>query len=324
MTDTISPSASTLAPVIYVHARGCEPAGQTQIQALLELGSPLCSRLANDELEQTSHGFDQPDKLLTELAGRYPGRPVIFLRAGLQPSKQQLDQLTAILMQAGQPLALTLLSNADTALNPFAGLAGPENIDKNDLSRLVGLLAPGLLHRLNTWTDHFVMLSAELVGNLAENPSYGTMMQQVLAAGGTLELPDQLFLHDRSKRVFTALKLQPHESTCPPPFGELSARLQTWFDAGITDLPVAAGEEKPATLHITHNWGGGVAQWLKSFITADSGADSGQRHFQLRSESPQSGPGYGQKLCLYAGNELRCPVARNCVVRWQAGGCSHR
>jgi len=309
MTDTRSPSISTLAPVIYVHAKGCEPASQVQIQALLELGSPLCSRLASDELEQTTHGFDQPDKLLAELASRYPGRPVIFLRAGLQPSKQQLDQLTAILMQAGHPLALTLFSNADTALNPFTGLAGPENIDKNDLSRLVGLLAPGLLHRLDSWTDHFIMLSAELVGNLAANPSSGTMMQQILAAGGTLELPDQLFLYDRSKRVFTALKLQPHESTCPPPFGELSARLQSWFDAGITDLPVTVGEEKPATLHITHSWGGGVAQWLKSFITADSRADSGQRHFQLRSENPQSGPGYGQKLCLYAGNELRCPVA---------------
>ena len=64
-------------------------------------------------------------------------------------------------------------------------------------------------------------------------------------------------------------------------------------------------DNKPATLHITHSWGGGVAQWLKSFIETDLE----QRNFQLRSEDPQSDLGYGQKLCLYAGNELRCPIA---------------
>ena len=310
MTDTNSPSTPTLAPIIYVHARGCEPASQAQIHALLELGSPLCSRLASDELEQTTYGFDQPDELLAELAGRYPGRPVIFLRAGLQPSKQQLDQLTTMLAQAEQLLALTLLSNADTTVNPFAGLSRPGSIDENELSRLVGLLAPGHVHRLNTWTDHFVILSANLVERLSANTPSGTMMQQVLAAGGTLELPDHLFLHDHTQKVFAAIKLQPHESDYPPPFGELSARLQTWFDTGLPNLPfaglpAAVAEEKPATLHITHSWGGGVAQWLKSFITADSG----HRHFQLRSENPQSACGYGQKLSLYAGNELRCPVA---------------
>ncbi len=310
MTDTQSPSIASLAPVIYVHARGCEPVGKAQIQALLELGSPLCSRLATDDLEATTYGFDRPGELLAELANKYPGRPVVFLRAGLQPSKQQLEQLSVMLAQADQPLALSLLSNAEVTVNPFAGLAGPEGIEKNDLSRLVSLLAPGYMHRLDTWIDHFVMLSSKLVGQLAANPSSGPLMQQILAAGGTLELPDHLFLYDRTQRVFATLKLQPHESGYPPPFSELSARLQAWFNAGPADFPFAAltfalAEEKPATLHITHSWGGGVAQWLKSFIAADSG----HRHFQLRSENPQSGRGYGQKLSLYAGNELHCPVA---------------
>ncbi|MCW8925841.1 MAG: glycosyltransferase, partial [Xanthomonadales bacterium] len=63
--------------------------------------------------------------------------------------------------------------------------------------------------------------------------------------------------------------------------------------------------ERPATLHITHSWGGGVAQWIESFIQADDG----QRHFQFRSEHATSNRTFGQKLSLYAGNELRCPIA---------------
>lgn len=272
-----------------------------QIQALLELDLPLCSRLANDQLEQTTYGFDQPLKLLAELATRFPGRPVIFIRAGLQPSKQQLDQLTAMLAHADRPLALTLLSNAATTVNPFAGLVGHANINNNDLARVVSLLAPGHLHRLDTWTDHFAILSIKLVENLSVKPSSGTFMQQILAAGGTLEISDQLFLHDPTRRVFEALKLQPHESTYPPPCSELSARLQTWFRAGNPDIPFDLVEERPATLHVTHSWGGGVAQWLQSFIATDHT----HHHFQLRSEDPQSGGGYGQKLSLYAGNQLQ-------------------
>jgi GT2 family glycosyltransferase/glycosyltransferase involved in cell wall biosynthesis len=114
-----------------------------------------------------------------------------------------------------------------------------------------------------------------------------------------------LYLHDPESKIFTPVTLQPHESAYPPPFSELSSRLQQWFNAGITDLPLIADDETPATLHITHSWGGGVAQWLRSFIETDHH----QRNFQLRSEDPQSGLGFGQKISLYAGNELRCPIA---------------
>jgi len=309
MIDTKSPGNTPLVPVIYVHSRGCQPVTETQIQALSALGSPLCSRLARGGLEHTTHGFDQPGELLAELANLFPGRPVVFLRSGLLPSKQQLNQLTSMLTRAEQPLALTLLSNASSTVNPFAGLTGPQSIDPNDLAGLVSLLSPGNLHRLDTWTDHFVIFSTKLVAQLSANPSRSTLMQQVLATGGTLELSDQLFLYDPDYPVFVTPKLQAHESGYPPPFSELSARLQAWFEAGNPDVPFTLLEQRPATLHITHSWGGGVAQWLQSFIAADVSANSGHRHFQLRSESPQSGNGYGQKLSLYAGNELRCPVA---------------
>jgi GT2 family glycosyltransferase/glycosyltransferase involved in cell wall biosynthesis len=291
--------------VIYVHAKGCSPVNEHQVKDLLELDMPVCSQLAHEGLTQTENGYDQPVLLIAELARLFPDRPIIFMRAGLQPGKQQLATLASLLEQTSQPLALTLLSNADSGMNPFSGLQAPAKFSENELGDLVSLLAPGQLHTLNSWTDHFIMLSVDLVNRFSAETSGATPMQVLANAGGVLKVADDLFLHDQDSRVFTALKLQPHESAYPPPFSELSSRLQDWFNAGITQVPPRKNEETAATLHITHSWGGGVAQWLKSFIETDKD----QPHLQLRSEDPQSDRGFGQKLSLYVGNELRCPIA---------------
>ncbi|MDH4020666.1 MAG: hypothetical protein OEU84_13810, partial [Xanthomonadales bacterium] len=303
MTNENNHKPASTEPVMYVHAKGRGKIRPDSAQRLLETGLPVCSHLEHEGLIQTENGYDQPGLLVAELARRFPGRPVIFLRAGLQPSRQLLDNLKSLLDQVDQPVALTLLSNA--SINPFAGLRTTGGKLNYDPAELVKLLAPGQLHTLTTWTDHFVLLSADLVEHLSEDGSDAALMHRVHAAGGSLMVPDHLFLHDTESRLFTSIKLQPHESAYPPPFSELSSRIQQWFNAGIENLPSLPDDDKPATLHITHSWGGGVAQWLKSFIETDHK----QPNFQLRSENPQSGLGYGQKLSLYAGNELRCPIA---------------
>ena len=183
-------------PVIYVHAKGRKPIGENAVKSLLKLGLPVCSRLDYEGLTQTENGYDQAGLLIDELAGLFPDRPIVFLRAGLQPSKQLLDDMTALKDPANQLLALTLLSNADAAVNPFSGLRAPARGSKYDLAGLVSLLAPGQLHTLNTWSDHFVMLSADLIALLSAGNSEGTLMQQLLAVGGALKAADHLFLHD--------------------------------------------------------------------------------------------------------------------------------
>jgi glycosyltransferase involved in cell wall biosynthesis len=148
-------------------------------------------------------------------------------------------------------------------------------------------------------------LTVEAVNLLAGDTQRSNMKQKLLASGGQLKVADHLFLHDRDKKIFQPLNLAPHESAYPPPFSALSARLQDWFNAEIPVLPIGHVGGKPATLHITHSWGGGVSQWLKSYIDSDEE----QIHFQLRSELAQSSHAYGQKFCLYAGKELCCPIA---------------
>ena len=304
MTNNNATKNLSAMPVIYVHAKGRQKISDTQLEALLGLGLPLCSRLEINAVTQTSFGYDQTISLITEIAGLFPGSPVIFLRAGLQPSKYILEQLTALLDQSDQPGAMTLLSNADNTVNPFSGLQASGNPAAIDPTTLVSLLAPGEIHTLLNWTDHFAILSAKLVKILATGNHNGTLMEQIGAAGGKLQVADHLFLDDPENRLFTTPKLQAHESAYPPPFGELSFRLQNWLNAQINQLPQITSK-LPVTLHITHSWGGGVGQWLKSFIHTDGD----KQHLQLRSEDPQSGQGFGQRLSLYAGNELRCPIA---------------
>ncbi len=305
MSNNKLPGKPSIEPVLYVHAKGRGQVDKNTAKALLELGLPVCSRLAHDGLTQTENGYDRPALLIAELAGLFPGRAVIFLRAGLQLTRPLVDRLMGLLDHADQPAALTVLSNADGRVNPFSGLQAPAGGLKCDPGDLVNLLAPGQWHSLNTWTDHFMLLSAGLVSLLASGGDDRDLMHRLQAAGGTLLVPDPFFLHDPESKLFTPIKLQAHETACPPPFSELSARLQQWFNAGITDLPEMPADGIPATLHITHSWGGGVAQWLNSFIASDAH----RRNFQLRSEHPQSGLGFGQKISLYAGNELRCPIA---------------
>ncbi len=310
MKTSITASKPSKLPVIYVHAKGHNQASRDQLGALLELGLPLCSRLAHKAMVKTQYGFDQPGLLLTEIGGLFPGRPVVFVRAGLQLSRHMLDRLGLLLKTSTDPLALTILSNAEVSLNPFAGLQRPTQEVKFELGDLVGLLAPGHLHTLTSWPDHFVMLSVSAVDCLAipegiPTDANTTLLQRLTAAGGDLRVADDLFLHAPEQEVFSPLKLQPHESTQPPCFSELSARVQDWFGAGILRLPPFSSSDKPATLHITHSWGGGVASWLRSFAKTDRK----HIHFQLRSEEARSNTNYGQKLSLYAGNELRCPIA---------------
>jgi glycosyltransferase involved in cell wall biosynthesis len=305
MTKKKNINKSSVKPVVYLHARDRDPFSEPQVNTLLNLGLTLCNRLQIDGVVKTEYGYDQPGSLLTELAGLFPGQAVIFLRAGLQPSGAMIDQLSYLSGQADYPLILSPLSNASSSVNPFAGLEPPAHDWEYDPTALVGLLAPGNLHALTEWADHCAFLSAEAVNLLAGDTLHCNIMQKLLSAGGQFKVADNLFLHDEGKRVFQPLSLAPHESAYPPPFSALSARLHDWFNAEIPVLPPIRVAGKRATLHITHSWGGGVGQWLKSYIESDNH----QAHIQLRSELAQSSHAYGQKLCLYAGNELRCPIA---------------
>ncbi|MCW8926609.1 MAG: hypothetical protein OQJ84_10145, partial [Xanthomonadales bacterium] len=211
MTKKKTPKKSSTKPVIYVHAKARSAVSSSQVQALVELDFPVYTRLAVEGARQTSNGYDQPLRLLAELHSEQPGRPVIFLRAGLQPTRLLVRQLQQ-LARAIPASVLVPLSNADALVNPFAGLQAPAKNPDIDYSGMVNLLAPGKLHTLNNWFDHFTYLTAEVVKCLAEAPGDIPLLQQLSRLGIRLLAPDHLFLHDPESKVFTKLDLKPYES----------------------------------------------------------------------------------------------------------------
>lgn len=244
-----------------------------------------------------------------------PGRPCLLSGPGLTiapAAKAALEQRLDTL-DPDQPLVLGALGNSHPAFNPFAGLA---DADKDALEpavaeSLVALLGAGYLLPCGEWPTHLALISARAVDVLARSDTTtANAMQRLQAAGGRVLLDDTVFVFDDSASLTRQRTLDPHEQRRPGAWGQLTERLRAWLahahDEGLArELDAFRAQTLPVTLHITHSWGGGVAQWVNSFIAADDQS----LQFQLRSEGPETGAGCGQRYSLYLGNRLDEPVA---------------
>jgi GT2 family glycosyltransferase len=247
-------------------------------------------------------------------------RPLLLKDGGLDLSARCEDALHALLKElesvSANPVALTVLCNANPELNPYAGLeAGAAGTpDSTVLEGLVALLGPGEVHECRTWPSHLTLLSAAAVEALARaDTTPENALGRLQDAGGRLLVADSIFAHDPGSDLWAQAVLRPHEQSRPPAWGALTERLDDWLrsEPNLNDpelqneLDRFAEDRSAVTLHITHSWGGGVERWVESFVEADAGS----LHFQLRAEGVESGKGCGQRLALYLGNRLQAPVA---------------
>ena len=277
--------------------------------------TPMTTTLPDHHYEPNSLGT-----LLIDQRRQNPGAPLLVLQRGLSCSPSFRTAIVQLLERAqaefSGPVVLTALSNAIPELNPYAGLAVNRQTptDSELLEGLAHLLGPGELMEWHSWPAHFALFSAHAVDALAvPGTTPENVMERLREAGGNLLLSDSLFLHDPSADLFYTDPLEPHESRRPAAWGQLRQRLDRWLalpgDSGESPWVSAVADfqqaQKPVTLHITHSWGGGVAKWVESFIQADENGVN----LQLRSEEPESGKGYGQRLSLYLDNQLEAPVA---------------
>ena len=253
---------------------------------------------------------------LLGFAQAHRDRPLLVMAPGLLLQPQDARTLAAIAGQCGDAVVISVLSNSHQALNPFAGLdvsrVWPFDATAADngcvqLASLVRLLGPGKLHPLDFWPEHLLFFSPQAIGLLAaEQVTTATACAHLQRRGGRLIISDSLFAADAGRPADYGPDLQAHEERRPAPWGDLTAGLAQWLNSAERLPEHSVGQDTVNSLHITHSWGGGVAQWVESFIDADRQG----HHFQLRSEGPQRGLGAGQRLSLYTGNELNAPVVR--------------
>jgi len=304
----LHPGASTPAdPVVWL-------AGPTRPQAVLAQQIAEDLRWPSWKPDKILQPFEL-GKALREFTATHGDHALLIVSPGLSLQPEDARSLAAVASQFDEPVVITVLSNGLTALNPFAGLgvadwlrAGGRTGDQacRRLAGLVRILGNGSLHALDRWPSHLLYLTPRAIAILAgEDVTEETALAHLRRQGGRLVACDSIFAADTGRPFDLGPELQPHEERRPAPWGDLTARLEHWIASGASLPDTATCPEHPASLHITHSWGGGVAQWVESYIAADNRS----RSFQLRSEGPQSGLGAGQRLSLYAGNELSAPVA---------------
>lgn len=81
-------------------------------------------------------------------------------------------------------------------------------------------------------------------------------------------------------------------------------RLERLARAGYNRLSPVGLDDKPVTLHISHDWGGGIARWIQDLCNHDAEG----HHLVLASTAPPDSTQYGQKLVLYAHGPGHAPI----------------
>lgn len=255
---------------------------------------------------------DQLGQLLIEQVRRFPGHALLLIDAGLAITTAAVKTITGLMKElapvGGNAVVLTALSNAEASLNPYAGLEAStkDGTPASHWESLVALLGQGRLYEHHHWPGHLLFFSSGAIAVLAKAGIHSAnALSRLGSLDGSLLVADHCFIHDPRQGLFDQTRLEPHEERRPPAWGSLVQRLDAWLrnvPAGVDEFLL---DDKPSTLHVTHSWGGGVAQWVHSFIEAD------QRglNFQLCSQGPQSGEGAGQRLSLYYGNKTGAAIA---------------
>ncbi|HMB60080.1 MAG TPA: glycosyltransferase [Xanthomonadales bacterium] len=264
---------------------------------------------------KNTQSLDPLGQHLIDFAAEHPNRPLLILSGDLFLRRQDAETLLALAGPSDHPDVLTTLCNAHPNLNAFADLDtdGYEheqitglNPQAEGIAALVNLLGAGNVHPLDHWPDHLLFFSPAAIQALAhEEVRKETALHRLHQAGGELLVSDSVFAIAHDTPLNSGPRLEAHEQRRPPPWGDLTARLSAWMQSDSALPEPSPANSQARSLHITHSWGGGVAQWVQSYIAADAGAS----HFQLRSEGPQNGWGCGQRLSLYLGNQLNAPLA---------------
>ena len=220
------------------------------------------------------------DGALKALSGKHPDRAVLVIRAGLDLP----EPLSALerLLEANDLSDVTVFpGNYSDLFNPFR--AWPAQIALENPVRMVYWCASGRWQWVDSASRDCMLLAPGIAGTGAER-----------IGRAPYALIDQTFAFDPAKPLVPELE---SDSDAPSlPLGELRLRLR---HLALSGPEVAAGAEpgSPVTLHIAHNWGGGVWRWIEDFIAGDSRGVN----LVLVADGDRSGEFCGRGLKLFVG-----------------------
>ena len=191
--------------------------------------------------------------------------------------------------------ALFPLTVRDAATSAFSSTDHEVGLDAASIDHWLNLYAPGLVFDLPGFCGFTALLRPHLVatGDFTDDVE---LAQATLLAGASLLCTDNAYVDD--------------SHLLPATFG--ANTYPAWTEAALTRHPLTGvrhaltelsgrGELPPldlpavsaGCLHISHPWGGGLAQWIDDFASTDKGT----RHYILKSIGDWDA--HGKSLALY-------------------------
>ena len=142
-------------------------------------------------------------KLLREFAAVHPGRALLIQSPHVRLRPADAEELARIAGELRGAAVLSVLSNADPGLNPFAGLDTSACVHAANSNQaalleraagLVNLLGSGDLHPLGQWPQHLLYLNPPAI-SLLRDPVITALeaRERLLRASGQLLASDSLF-----------------------------------------------------------------------------------------------------------------------------------
>lgn len=225
----------------------------------------------------------------------------IVLRAGSTPARDWYRRFPAreLAVAAVFPLSVR---HPETAV--FASPEHNPSLSVDDIDRWLNVYAPGVTFDVPFFAGESALIDVELLSNtnVADDLE---LAERVREQGGLILATDNVFIDDRAGPPLslpaTAFPAWQTAITRRHPLTGLRHALTELSSRG--EVPGAeVPQVRPARLHISHSWGGGLGRWVEDFVTADTD----HRSFVLRPIGDLTA--FGQTLALYSARNLTVPI----------------
>ncbi len=246
------------------------------------------------ELAEVDASPGSPEQWAGALAESVGDGWLLVVRSGLELPADFVPRMAAALQDSDSPAPVVAPGNYNVRTDPLHEMdlgTAPEDTDFDSLVSVCGLQRRFGIHR-------------PPLGCAA----FGPAAIEALAAGIRSDgwMADTLYVQAPPES-----RDRPSEAAPSPPLGHIRAGVGSLLDEGIRSLPAIGRDGRPVTLHITHNWGGGIARWIRDMHDGDlENGESGSHHLVLSAGSNFEDRTYGKHLTLYAAGPDRGRIHR--------------
>ncbi len=215
---------------------------------------------------------------------------VLLLAPGLVLPRRFARRLDHALAAPDCPPLLALPGNHEAGLDPAAGVMDPAG---NDIDAVVNATAELRFSPLRCQPERLAVIAP---GQVTE--------ARRLADQGRCWVYDGLWIKDPDAADAGRLQAPDRRAALGHQYAAMERLGQ---EKSLGSMPLFGFDQRPVVLHISHDWGGGVARWIGDLVAADEACN----HLVLSAGGRSDGSIHGQWLKLYAAGP-----GRGCIRQW--------